>query len=69
MTQFENAQAFHSVLLHEMAHATGVAKRLDREGITSGQAKFGNKIYSFEELMAEMGGAFLCAYLGFDTVP
>ncbi len=69
MTQFENAQAFHSVLLHEMAHATGAAKRLDREGITSGKAKFGNKVYAFEELIAEMGGAFLCAYLGFDTVP
>lgn len=69
MKQFKNAQAFHSVLLHEMTHATGASKRLDREGITSGKAKFGNKVYAFEELVAEMGGAFLCAYLGFDTVP
>lgn len=56
--QFENAQAFHSVLLHEMTHATGAAKRLNREGITSGKAKFGNKVYAFEELVAEMGEHF-----------
>ncbi|HDL5821280.1 TPA: DUF1738 domain-containing protein [Mannheimia haemolytica] len=69
MKQFANAQAFHSVLLHEMTHATGANNRLNREGITSGKAKFGNKVYAFEELIAEMGGAFLCAYPGFDTVP
>ncbi|MGX2949608.1 ArdC family protein [Ursidibacter sp. B-7004-1] len=69
MKQFANAQAFHSVLLHEMTHATGAAKRLNREGITSRKAKFGNPTYAFEELIAEIGGAFLCAYLGFDTVP
>lgn len=69
MRQFENAQAFHSVLLHEMTHATGAVNRLNREGITSDKRKFGDKIYAFEELIAEIGGAFLCAYLGFDTVP
>lgn len=69
MKQFKSEADFYSVLLHEMTHSTGHKNRLDREGITSGNAKFGNDIYAFEELVAEMGGAFLCAHLGFDTVP
>ncbi|MFC1040770.1 ArdC family protein [Pasteurella multocida] len=69
MKQFNSEADFYSVLLHEMTHATGHKNRLNREGITSGKAKFGNDIYAFEELVAEMGGAFLCAHLGFDTVP
>ncbi|MFQ1049639.1 ArdC family protein [Avibacterium paragallinarum] len=69
MKQFHSEQDFYSVLLHEMTHATGHASRLNREGIASGKAKFGNKAYAFEELIAEMGGAFLCAHLGFNQVP
>ena len=69
MKQFTSESAYYSTLLHEMTHATGHASRLNREGIASGKARFGNQIYAFEELVAEMGGAFLCAYLGFDTVP
>lgn len=69
MKQFHSETDFYSVLLHEMTHATGHKNRLNREGIASGKAKFGNTLYAFEELVAEMGGAFLCAHLGFDTVP
>lgn len=69
MKQFSSEADYYSTLLHEMTHATGHQSRLNREGITSGKAKFGNKVYAFEELVAEMGGAFLCAHLGFDTVP
>ncbi|MDP8189055.1 zincin-like metallopeptidase domain-containing protein [Pasteurella skyensis] len=69
MKQFISEQNFYSTLLHEMTHATGHKSRLNREGITSEKAKFGNKIYAFEELVAEMGGAFLCAHLGFNQVP
>lgn len=69
MKQFNSEADYYSTLLHEITHATGHKDRLNREGIVSGKAKFGNKIYAFEELVAEMGGAFLCAYLGFDTVP
>ncbi|OOS00900.1 antirestriction protein [Haemophilus paracuniculus] len=67
--QFHSEQDFYSTLMHEMTHATGHQSRLNREGISSGKAKFGNKIYAFEELVAEIGGAFLCAQLGFNTVP
>ncbi|EAX5773561.1 DUF1738 domain-containing protein, partial [Salmonella enterica] len=53
-----------STLLHELVHSTGHAKRLNREGITSSSRKFGDPVYAFEELIAEMGSAFLCAQLG-----
>ena len=46
--------------LHELTHATGHAKRLGRD-LTNG---FGSKDYAREELVAEMGSAFLCAALG-----
>ena len=41
-------------------HATGHAKRLNRDLTNS----FGSKDYAREELVAEMGSAFLCAALG-----
>lgn len=69
MKQFTNEQGFYEVLLHEMIHSTGHKTRLNREGIASGKSKFGNKVYAFEELVAEMGAAFLCSHLGFNTVP
>lgn len=45
---------------HELTHATGHPKRLGRNLINS----FGSKDYAREELVAEMGSAFLCAALG-----
>lgn len=69
MKQFDTEENFYSTLLHEMTHATGHQSRLARKSITSGQAKFGNATYAFEELVAEMGSAFLCASLGFNTIP
>lgn len=69
MKQFNSETGFYGTLLHEMTHATGHPKRLNREGIASGKAKFGNKVYAFEELVAEMGCAFVCAHLGFNEVP
>jgi len=51
---------YYRTCLHELTHATGHASRLDRNqtGI------FGSKDYAQEELVAEMGSAFLCASLG-----
>lgn len=69
MKQFSSEADYYSVLLHEITHATGHKNRLDREGISSSKSTFGSELYAFEELIAEMGGAFLCAYLGFNTVP
>ena len=51
---------YYRTCLHELTHATGHAKRLARN-LTNG---FGSKDYAREELIAEMGSAFLCAALG-----
>lgn len=51
---------YYRTCLHELTHATGHAKRLNRN-LTNG---FGSKDYAREELVAEMGSAFLCAALG-----
>ncbi|MCG8533230.1 MAG: ArdC-like ssDNA-binding domain-containing protein, partial [Desulfovibrionales bacterium] len=52
---------YYSTLLHELTHWTGARKRLDRPGITGKVAK---QDYAFEELIAELGAAFLCARHG-----
>lgn len=51
---------YYRTCLHELAHATGHNARLDRKLTTA----FGTKDYAREELVAEMGSAFLCAALG-----
>jgi antirestriction protein ArdC len=58
-------EAFYSVLLHEHVHWTGHSKRLDRD--LSG--RFGNSAYAMEELVAELGAAFLCGELGISVYP
>lgn len=62
--QFFTEADYWSTLLHELVHSTGHVKRLNRKGITSSSRKFGDPVYAFEELIAEMGSAFLCAQLG-----
>lgn len=54
---------YYSVLFHELTHSTGHAARLARPGITE-LAAFGGQNYGREELVAEMGAAFLCAEAG-----
>lgn len=51
---------YYRTALHELTHATGHAARLARD-LTNA---FGSKDYAREELIAEMGSAFLCAALG-----
>jgi antirestriction protein ArdC len=60
---FTSAEEFYATLNHETLHATGHPSRLDRESITEA-APFGSPMYSAEELIAEMGAAFLCAEAG-----
>ena len=57
--RFENEANYFSVLFHELIHATGHKSRLNR-ATTTGHAGFGSDEYSREELIAEMGAAFLC---------
>lgn len=63
-SQFDCEADYWATLLHELVHASGHERRLNREGITASSRKFGAPIYSFEELIAEMGSAFLCAQVG-----
>ncbi|MBU0799804.1 MAG: peptidase, partial [Alphaproteobacteria bacterium] len=60
-TAHSNAtENYYSVLFHELTHWTGAKQRLDR--LTP--ARFGEHDYAFEELVAEMGAAMLCASTG-----
>lgn len=61
------AESYYAVLAHECVHWSGSEKRLNREF----SKRFGNAAYAAEELVAEIGSAFLCAELGItqDTRP
>ena len=61
--QFHDEGGYYATALHELTHWTGHHARLQREGVTSA-CPFGSPGYAFEELIAEMGAAFLCAYAG-----
>lgn len=58
-------EAYYSTELHELTHWSGHPKRLNRD--LSG--RFGSETYAFEELIAEIGAAFLCTELKISTVP
>jgi antirestriction protein ArdC len=64
---FTSAEAYHSTAFHEAVHSTGNTKRLARPGIADGTfGAFGDKVYSEEELVAELGAAFLSAIAGIE---
>ena len=58
--RFRSSQVYYATLAHEHVHWTGAKHRLDR---TFGK-KFGDPRYAFEELVAELGSAFLMSDLG-----
>lgn len=60
---FDHPEAYYATLMHEVVHSTGAKHRLDRAGVTD-IVRFGSHNYSFEELIAEMGSAFLCNHCG-----
>ncbi|MBO7272686.1 MAG: DUF1738 domain-containing protein [Bacteroidaceae bacterium] len=57
--QFKEGAEYYSTLFHELTHSTGHARRLNRPEIVNVNF-FGSEDYSKEELVAEMGAAFLC---------
>jgi antirestriction protein ArdC len=65
MGYFSTAEGYYSTLFHEITHSTGHSTRLDRDGVTEGH-RFGDADYSKEELVAELGAAFLCAESGIE---
>ena len=60
---FISADEHFATLAHELSHAAGADKRLNRKSITEA-APFGSPTYSFEELVAEFSAAYLCAEAG-----
>lgn len=58
---FRDAESYYATLAHEATHWTKHPSRLARE---FGGQRWGDEGYSVEELVAEMGAAFLCADLG-----
>lgn len=58
---FHTGEAYYATLAHEMTHWTRHKTRLDRD---MGRKAWGDAGYAMEELVAEMGSAFLCADLG-----
>lgn len=58
-------EAYYSTLLHELTHWTGQESRCNR----SLGRRFGKDAYAMEELVAELGAAFLCAELGVTGSP
>jgi antirestriction protein ArdC len=63
---FEDRESYYATLFHELVHSTGHESRLNRPGI-SGDIRFGSEAYSKEELIAEMGAAFLSGEVGIET--
>jgi antirestriction protein ArdC len=57
---FQDPDSYYATLAHECTHWSGGKTRLDRE---FGGHRFGSEGYAIEELVAELGAAFLCADL------
>ena len=58
---FRDAESYYATLSHETTHWTRAKHRLDRD---FGRKRWGDEGYAQEELVAELGAAFLCADLG-----
>ena len=61
MSQFESVEEYFATLYHELTHATAHERRLNRVAEQEGTAR---ERYALEELVAEFGASFLCAFAG-----
>lgn len=65
---FIDTDSYYATLMHECVHWTGKESRCNRDGITKFD-HFGSEQYATEELIAELGAAYLCADLNItDTI-
>jgi antirestriction protein ArdC len=60
---FNTTADYWAINLHEHAHWSGAKNRLNRDGIVK-FTSFGTEEYAYEELVAEMGSAFVCTHIG-----
>lgn len=63
INNFSSSKEYYATLGHEFVHATGHNTRLKRD-ISNKKAS-----YAYEELIAELGSAFISAHLGIDSEP
>lgn len=63
---FQETEAYYATLAHELTHWTKAKPRLDRD---FGRKRFGDSGYAMEELVAELGAAFICADLALTPEP
>lgn len=63
---FRDAESYYATLAHELTHWTKHPARLDRD---LERKRFGDEGYAMEELVAELGAAFLCADLDLTPAP
>ena len=63
---FVSQEHYYGTLFHELTHSTGHPKRLNRPTLMDAAA-FGDENYSKEELLAEMGAAYLCGLAGIEN--
>jgi antirestriction protein ArdC len=66
---FKTEEVYYSTLFHELAHSTGHASRLARQSLLENKGIHADgdtarAVYAEEELVAEMGAAFLNAHAG-----
>jgi antirestriction protein ArdC len=55
---FTSEGHYYATAFHELSHWTGAKHRLDRD---LDKGRYGNPSYAFEELVAEISAAYLCA--------
>lgn len=65
LSDFADAVAYYGTAAHELTHWTGHETRLAREK----HSRFGDDKYAAEELVAELGAAFVCAGIGIESAP
>ena len=63
INSFKSDEELYATLFHELIHSTGHISRLNRKSINKAAA-FGSNVYSWEELVAELGTAILCGEAG-----
>lgn len=63
---FRDPESYYATLAHELIHWTKHPRRLNRE---CGRKRWGDEGYAMEELVAELGAAFVCADLQLTPQP
>lgn len=63
---FAQPEGFYATLAHELTHWTKAPQRLGRD---LGRKRWGDEGYAMEELVAELGAAFVCADLALTPEP